>query len=153
MRQIKFSQLNELLKGMLTTTIHSPQHKRILRMRNRKNDSPSSDVHRTDKLNKDVIKIKKAKEIHLELIKCARNINDAYGLHILFSISTALILITIIRDFTVQFIQNPLTLTCCGIFDLDYTLLRSRANVYYFQVISTIITYLVILIQVGNIPQ
>nr|KAF7434355.1 hypothetical protein H0235_002546 [Vespula pensylvanica] len=53
MRQIKFSQLNEVLKGMLTTTIHSPQHKRILRMRNGKNNSPSSDVHRTDKSNKD----------------------------------------------------------------------------------------------------
>ncbi|KAF7413827.1 hypothetical protein HZH68_002316 [Vespula germanica] len=52
---------------------------------------------------------------------------------------------TEIRDFTIQFIQNPLTLTCCGIFDLDYTLLRS--------VIGTIITYLVILIQIGNIPQ
>ncbi|XP_047343965.1 uncharacterized protein LOC124946785 [Vespa velutina] len=60
--KIKFSQLNELLRSMLTTTIDSPQHKRVLRMR--KNDSP---------------------EIHLELIKCARNTNDAYNLHILMS--------------------------------------------------------------------
>ncbi|KAL2725482.1 gustatory and pheromone receptor 32a-like [Vespula squamosa] len=196
MRQIKFGQLNELLKGMLTTTIHSPQHKRVLCMRNRMSDSPSSGIHRTDKSNEDLIKIRKAKEIHLELIKCARNINDAYGLHILLSITTAFILITImsynlyyffiildyrtqlyliltfiywifyfaikiiiichvcartiaeICDFTVQVIKNPLTLTCCGIFDLDHTLIRNTANV-----IGTVITYLVILIQIGNISQ
>ncbi|KAL2746800.1 LOW QUALITY PROTEIN: gustatory and pheromone receptor 32a-like [Vespula maculifrons] len=222
--QIKFSQLNELLKNMLTTTIDSPQHKRILWIRNnRKNDSPSSNIHQTDKSNKDVITIKKAKEIHLELIKCARKINDAYGLHILFSILTATILIIItayneyyylltqsyyvvplrsfiylfwisyfafkiiilclckncnevlilchislhatntgdilcelyepstsnefraeIRDFTLQLIQNPLSFTICGFFDLDYTLIRN--------VIATVITYLVILIQMGNIP-
>ncbi|KAL2725484.1 gustatory and pheromone receptor 32a-like [Vespula squamosa] len=191
MRQIKFGQLNELLKGMLTTTIHSPQHKRVLCMRNRMSDSPSSGIHRTDKSNEDLIKIRKAKEIHLELIKCARNINDAYGLHILFSITTAFILIittaydfychflikyyyprlflyitnlywisylgfkiifvshactetvTEIRDFTLQVIQNPLSFTTCGLFDLDYTLIRG--------VIGTVITYFVILIQVGNV--
>ncbi|KAL2725492.1 putative gustatory receptor 28b [Vespula squamosa] len=76
---------------MLTTTIDSPQHKRVLRTR--KNDSPSFDVHRKYKSNEDVIKIKKAKEIHLELIKCARNTNDAYNLHILISIPTTSIFI------------------------------------------------------------
>ncbi|KAL2725480.1 putative gustatory receptor 28b [Vespula squamosa] len=93
---MKFSQLNDLLRSMLTTTIDSPQHKRILRSRNiKKYDPPSNDIRRTYKLDDDVMKIKKTREIHLELIKCARNINDAYGLHILFSISTSLILITI----------------------------------------------------------
>ncbi|KAL2725495.1 gustatory and pheromone receptor 32a-like [Vespula squamosa] len=97
MRQIKFSQLNELLKGMLTANIDSPQHKKILRIRNnRKNDSPSSDIHRTYKSNENVVTIKKAKKVHLELIKCAKNVNDAYGLHILMSVSTTFILITVV---------------------------------------------------------
>ncbi|KAL2725487.1 gustatory receptor for sugar taste 43a-like [Vespula squamosa] len=192
MRQIKFGQLNELLKGMLTTTIHSPQHKRVLCMRNRMSDSPSSGIHRTDKSNEDIIMIKKVREIHLELIKCARNINDAYNLHILISISAAFIFIIIISsdvyyflktmnyrtellqsvtflfwisyctlkiiiishvcsrtvteiyDFTLQHIQNPLTFTICGFFDLEHTLIRSM--------IVTITTYLVIFIQVGDAP-
>nr|XP_050845473.1 uncharacterized protein LOC127061980 [Vespula vulgaris] len=181
-----------MLKNMLTTTIDSPQHKRILRIRNnRKNNSPSSDIHRTDKSNEDVITIKKSKEIHLELIKCARKINDAYGLHILLSIlinildvllcvqdhhckprmcrnchrvchislhatnigdilcelyepSTSNEFCAEIRDFTLQLIQNPLSFTICGFFDLDYTLIRN--------VIATVTTYLVILIQIGNVP-
>ncbi|XP_046829659.1 gustatory and pheromone receptor 32a-like [Vespa crabro] len=188
----KFCQLNELLKGTLTTTIDSPQHKRVLWMRNRNSNSPLSIIHRTDKPSKDVITIKKVKEIHLELIKCARNINDAYALHMLFSISTAFFLITStayhiyyylltnsyrtnksnfliylfwifyfgikiiiishvcaetvmeIRDFTLQLIQNPLSFTIYGLVDLDYTLIRT--------VIGTVTTYLVILIQVGNVP-
>ncbi|XP_047344179.1 gustatory and pheromone receptor 32a-like [Vespa velutina] len=200
---------------MLTTTIHSPQHKRVLRMRNRKHNSPLSDIHRTDKWNQNVITIKKAKEIHLELNKCARNINNAYSLHILFSISTATILIittayntyyclltkiyhpqslqffihlfwiflhglkitfashvcaktvteaantgdilcemnepsiskefcTEIHDFILQLIQNPLSFTTFGFFDLDYTLIRN--------IIGIIASYLVILIQVGRVP-
>ncbi|XP_047344145.1 putative gustatory receptor 28b [Vespa velutina] len=206
---------------MLKTTIDSPQHKRILWMRNRNNNSPLSTIHRTDKPSKDVIIIKKAKEIHLELIKCARNINDAYALHILFSISLVFVLITItayhvyyylltnsyrtqplnsltylfwffyfgikiiivshicaetvtehntslhatntgdilcelyepsasneyraeIRDFTLQLIQIPLSFTIYGLVDLDYTLIRT--------VIGTVTIYLVILIQVGNVP-
>nr|KAF7434353.1 hypothetical protein H0235_002544 [Vespula pensylvanica] len=90
------SQLNDLLKSMLTTTIDSPQHKRIIRSRNIKNNDPLlNNIRRTYKLDDDAMKIKKAREIHLELIKCARNINDVYGVHILFSISAALILITV----------------------------------------------------------
>ncbi|XP_046829529.1 putative gustatory receptor 28b [Vespa crabro] len=190
---------------MLTTTIHSPQHKRVLRMRNKKHNSPLSDIHRTDKWNQNVITIKKAKEIHLELNKCARNINNAYSLHILFSISTATILIITtayntyyclltkiyhpqslqffihlfwislyglritfhaantgdilcemnepsiskefyaeIYDFILQLIQNPLSFTIFGFFDLDYTLIRN--------IIGIIASYLVILIQVGKVP-
>ncbi|XP_046830798.1 putative gustatory receptor 28b [Vespa crabro] len=50
-----------------------------------------------------------------------------------------------IRDFTLQLIQNPLTFTTCGFFYLDHTLIRN--------VISSVTTYLIILIQVGNVPQ
>ncbi|KAI4489503.1 hypothetical protein M0802_011038 [Mischocyttarus mexicanus] len=178
---------------MLKTTIHSPQHKRVLQMEiNRRNDLQSSDINRTLNSNEDLIKIRKAKEIHLELIKCARNTNDAYGLHILSSLSAAFTLITVItyniyyiliikeiktqvvqmitfmfwllyfglkiitlshissdtateiRDFTLQIIQNPLSFTTCGYFDLDYTLISN--------VIGTVTTYLVILIQIGPTP-
>ncbi|XP_035723031.1 uncharacterized protein LOC118442013 [Vespa mandarinia] len=80
---------------MLTTTTDSPQHKRILRMwNNSKDDSSSYNIHRTYKSNEDIIKIKKAKEIHLELIKCARYTNDVYGIHSLISVPTAFIFIT-----------------------------------------------------------
>ncbi|KAI4489495.1 hypothetical protein M0802_011030 [Mischocyttarus mexicanus] len=223
--KLEFSQLNELLKSMLTTTIDSPQHKRIILMRNnRQNDSASADIHLTYKSNEDVIKIKKAKKVHMELIKCAKNINSAYGLHILLSVSTSTILITIlsynlynnlitetykpsaiisliywilfyvmkvivishlcattvaelyinsiyfilhasnigdiicdlyipttskefraeISEFTVQLIQNPLSFTSCGFFHVDHSLIRN--------LIGSVTTYLVILIQVGNIP-
>ncbi|XP_047343291.1 putative gustatory receptor 28b [Vespa velutina] len=50
-----------------------------------------------------------------------------------------------ISDFSLQLIQNHLTLTSCGIFDLDYTLIRN--------VIGTVATYIVILIQIGNLSQ
>ncbi|KAL2746808.1 putative gustatory receptor 28b [Vespula maculifrons] len=48
-----------------------------------------------------------------------------------------------IRDFTLQVIQNPLIFTTNGFFDLDYTLMRN--------VLGTITTFLIILIQVGNV--
>ncbi|XP_035722951.1 uncharacterized protein LOC118441958 [Vespa mandarinia] len=57
--KMKCVQLNEILKGMLSTTIDSPQHKRVLWMRNRNSNSPLSIIHRTDKPSKDVITIKK----------------------------------------------------------------------------------------------
>ncbi|XP_047344244.1 putative gustatory receptor 28b [Vespa velutina] len=205
---------------MLTTTIDSPQHKRVLRRRNiRKNEHASNNIRQTYKLDEDVIRIKKAKEIHLEIIKCARNVNDAYSLHILLSTLASLILIIIISynmfrflmsmdyrkqllttfnflywishfaikivivtyellmlylislhatntgdilcelyepsisnefcaeisDFTLQLIQNPLIFRINGFFDIDHTLIRN--------VIGIITTYIIILIQVGDLPQ
>ncbi|XP_035723056.1 uncharacterized protein LOC118442026 [Vespa mandarinia] len=213
--KIKFSQLNELLKDMLTTTIHSPQHKRVLRYRsNSKNDSPLLNIHRTYKPNEDIMKIKKVREIHLELTKCAKNTNDAYSSYTLFSLITTFILITIttynayyhliikcyytdllqcftylywisyfgfkiiivshvcartslhatntgdilcelyepstckefraeIHNFTLQLIQNPLSFTTCGFFNLDYTLIHGM--------FGAVITYLIILIQIENV--
>ncbi|KAI4479091.1 hypothetical protein M0804_011230 [Polistes exclamans] len=49
-----------------------------------------------------------------------------------------------IRDFVLQLIQNPLSFTACGFFNLDYTLLNS--------IIGTIATYVIILMQFGRIP-
>ncbi|EZA47645.1 ObirGr6 [Ooceraea biroi] len=48
-----------------------------------------------------------------------------------------------IRDFTLQLIQNPLIFTACGFFTLDHTFIHG--------VIGSVTTYLVILIQVGDL--
>ncbi|KAF7407536.1 hypothetical protein HZH66_002073 [Vespula vulgaris] len=94
---INFRQLNTVLQNMLTTTIGSPQHKRVLRIKdNWEDDSSLSTIYRTYKTNENLIKLKRIKQIYLELIKCARIINEAYGLQILLSMSSSLINITIL---------------------------------------------------------
>nr|KAF7434364.1 hypothetical protein H0235_002555 [Vespula pensylvanica] len=139
---------------MLTTNLNSPQHKRMLRMKNNwENESSLSTIYRTYKTNKNLITLKRFKQIHLELIKCARIINETYGLHILISISVSIFAIsnicettmTEIRDFTFQLIQNRLTFTACGFYDLDHT--------FIYNAISFITTYLVILMQIGDKPK
>ncbi|KAL2746798.1 gustatory receptor for sugar taste 43a-like [Vespula maculifrons] len=205
---MKFVQLNAILQNMLTTTVYSPQHKRVLRM---EDDSSFSTIYRTYKTNEDLVKLKKVKQIHLELIKCARIINGTYGLQILMSIFSSVICITTlsynlytilitnknndrlvfvinnicettmteksifnsfiflyamntgdilyelyepstsskfhdeIRNFTIQLLQNRLTFTACGFFDLDHSLIYSS--------IGLITTYLIILLQVGDKPR
>ncbi|KAF7407539.1 hypothetical protein HZH66_002076 [Vespula vulgaris] len=187
---MKFVQLNAILQNMLTTTVYSPQHKRVLRM---EDDSSFSTIYRTYKTNEDLVKLKKVKQIHLELIKCARIVNGTYGLQILMSIFSSVICITTlsynlytilitnknndrlvplcmeifwifhfimkifvinnicettmteIRNFTIQLLQNRLTFTACGFFDLDHSLIYSS--------IGLITTYLIILLQVGDKPR
>ncbi|KAI4479167.1 hypothetical protein M0804_011306 [Polistes exclamans] len=102
--KIKFSQLNVLLKFMLTTTIDLPQHKRVFEFWN--NDSCVSDIHETYQSDTNIIKLKQIRELHLELIKCAKNINDAYGLHILMSISTSFILIVAVSYSQYYFMKS-----------------------------------------------
>ncbi|XP_043487492.1 uncharacterized protein LOC122514622 [Polistes fuscatus] len=159
--KIKLNQLNVLLKSMLNTTIDLPQHKRVFQIWN--NDFLASGVHRTCKSNKNIAKLRKIREIHLELIKCARHINDAYGLHNLMSVSAGFILITAatynqvfivcyvcestateVYNFTLQLVQNPLSFTACEFFDLN--------NGLFYSVIGGVTTYLVILIQIGGTP-
>ncbi|XP_043664263.1 gustatory receptor 68a-like [Vespula pensylvanica] len=191
---MKFGQLNVVLQSMLTTTINSPQHKRILRMKdNWKDVSSLSTIYRTYKVNENLKKLKRVREIHLELIKCARNVNNAYGLQIfIFMIISPIFICTLlyslyfvlfvnkyhswikeinkrfywiffltvqifaisnicettmteIHDFTCQLIQNRLTFTACGFYDLDYTCI--------YNITGLIITYLVILIQIGDSPK
>ncbi|XP_015185177.1 PREDICTED: uncharacterized protein LOC107071036 [Polistes dominula] len=93
---MRIIQLNSMLESMLPTTIDSPQHKRIFRMKdNWEDDSSLSIIYRTYKTNENYIKLRKIKRIHLELIKCAQVLNDIYGLQILISItSSVLFLIT-----------------------------------------------------------
>ncbi|XP_014612276.1 PREDICTED: gustatory receptor 68a-like [Polistes canadensis] len=87
---------------MLNTTIDLPQHNRIFQFWN--NDSRSSDIHKTCNSDKNIAIITKVREIHLELIKCARNINDAYGLHILMSISTSFIFYHTLKIFIICYV-------------------------------------------------
>ncbi|KAF7413833.1 hypothetical protein HZH68_002322 [Vespula germanica] len=220
--KILFGQLNAVLQSMLATTINSPQHKRILRMKdNWEDDSSLSIIYRTYKANKNLMKLKRIKQIHLELIKCAVILNKAYGRQILLSMSSSLIIIVTvlynlysvliikeydnriksihvhfcwifhfiikvfiisnicettmteksifnsfiflyamntgdilyelyepstsrrfrdeIRDFAFQLVQNRLTFTACGFYDLNHT--------FVYSIIGSIATYLVILIQ------
>ncbi|KAF7407528.1 hypothetical protein HZH66_002065 [Vespula vulgaris] len=191
--RIKFVQLNAVLQSMLTT-INSPQHKRVLKMKdNWEDDSSLSTHYGTYKAYENLAKLKRVKQIHLELMKCASILNEAYGLQMLISIFSSVTYITTtfynlyftflinkyynwikelyvhfyyifyygikvfaltnicqttiteIRDFMYQSIQNRLKFTVCGFYDLDHTLI--------YNVIGSIITYLVILLQVGDKPK
>lgn len=56
---MKFGQLNVVLQSMLTTTIDSPQHKRILRMKdNWENVSSLSTIYRTYQVSENLRKLK-----------------------------------------------------------------------------------------------
>nr|KAF7434358.1 hypothetical protein H0235_002549 [Vespula pensylvanica] len=137
---MKFNQLNAELQSMLTTSIDFPQHKRILRMKdNWENVFSLSTIYRTYQVSENLRKLKTIRQIHSELIKCARIINEAYGFLILMSTS-----LSVIRDFMYQLVQNRLTFTACGFYDLDYT--------FIYNAIGLITTYLVILIQVEGKP-
>ncbi|KAF7407533.1 hypothetical protein HZH66_002070 [Vespula vulgaris] len=166
-RQIKFAQLNAILQSMLTTTIDSPQHKRVLRMKdNWENDSSLSTIYRMYKANENLVKLKRIKQIHLELMKCARIIMEAYGIPIIMSMTISIIFTIMllyyilyelyepstskefrdeIRNFIFQLTQNRLTFTACGFYDLNHT--------FIYSAIGWITTYLVILIQVGDKPK
>ncbi|EFN83533.1 Putative gustatory receptor 2a [Harpegnathos saltator] len=190
--KIRFKQLNDLLQRMLTTTLDSPQHKRVLKMKDDWNKAFVSSAQQEHKTKENVDTMRAVKQVHLELIKCIRRTNDAYGIQILLSMTMSFVFITSllynaykiywiniprnelvqqmvslgcwalfymskvfvinhmcalasieIRDFTLQLIQNPLIFTACGFFTLDHTFIHG--------VIGSITTYLVILIQVGDI--
>ncbi|KAF7413829.1 hypothetical protein HZH68_002318 [Vespula germanica] len=189
--KIKFGQLNAVLQNMLTTTIDFPQHKRVLRMKdNWEDDSLLSTIYQLYKGNENLVKLKRIKRIHLELMKCARITNEAYEIRIVTSISSCVVFIITflyslysisisnnydnwmnefyshfywifyfaikifainnicettmaeIRDFTFQLIQNRLTFTAYGFYDLDHTFICSA--------IGSITTYLLILIQLDE---
>ncbi|XP_018300178.1 putative gustatory receptor 28a [Mycetomoellerius zeteki] len=193
----RFTQLNNLLRRMLTTTPDSPQHKRVLKMKDEWNKFVASTTQEDSKSKDNTDTMRAVKQVHLELIKSTRSTNDAFGIQILFSMTVSFVFITSllyyaykvfwqgdyekekyqkenyqkeiipviswilfysskvlvinhmcamtsIRDFTLQLIQNPLTYTACGFFNLDHTFIHG--------VIGSVTTYLVILIQVGDLP-
>ncbi|KAH0949903.1 Gr6 [Eciton burchellii] len=216
--KIRFEQLNNALQRMLTTTPDSPQHKRVLKMSDEWSKTlitSASQQQNRSKTKENTDTMRAVKQIHLELIRSSRTMNDAYGLQILFSMTAAFVFITAllyyayiilwmnlskeefkqemipviawilfyaskilvinhmcalasteaantgdiicelyepstskefraeIRDFTLQLIQNPLIFTACGFFNLD--------NTFIHGVIGSVTTYLVILIQVGDL--
>ncbi|XP_018046054.1 PREDICTED: uncharacterized protein LOC108685670 [Atta colombica] len=190
--KIRFTQLNNLLRLMLTTTPDSPQHKRVLKMKDEWDKSFVASTQEDSKSKNNTDTMRAVKQVHLELIKSTRCTNDAFGIQILFSMTVSFVFITSllyyaykifwqdivsreksqkeiipviswilfysskvliinhmcamasIRDFTLQLIQNPLTFTACGFFNLDHTFIHG--------VIGSVTTYLVILIQVGDLP-
>ncbi|KAL6444065.1 hypothetical protein ACFW04_001782 [Cataglyphis niger] len=215
--KLRFEQLNNLLQRMLTTTPDSPQHKRVLKMKDEWNKTFTSPTQQDRRSEENTDTMRAAKQVHLELIKATRSTNEAYGIQILCSMTISFVFITSllyyaysifwmeispevlrqemiqvvgwilfyaskvliinhmcalasieaantgdiicelyepstskefraeIRDFTLQLIQNPLIFTACGFFNLDHTFIHG--------VIGSVTTYLVILIQVGDLPQ
>ncbi|XP_076172496.1 putative gustatory receptor 28a isoform X2 [Ptiloglossa arizonensis] len=210
---MKFRQLNGLLRSMLSTTPEASMHKRVMKLiRDLDRKKFRNECIRATNANANTMRA--VKQIHLELIKISRTMNDVYGIQILLTMFTSLLLITCllyvayrtiwlplptdrfleemgplviwllihmskifiinsectktsaeaadtgdlicelyepsttkefraeIRHFTLQMIQNPLVFTACGFFDIDHTLIQG--------VVGTITTYLVILIQVGD---
>ncbi|XP_072744721.1 putative gustatory receptor 28a [Anoplolepis gracilipes] len=214
--KLRFEQLNSLLQRMLTTTLDWPQHKRLLKMLDEWNETFTSGTQQDHRFEDNINTIKAVKQVHLELIKATRNMNEAYGMQILSSMTMSFVFITCllnyaykifwtsddltnrdntemmstigwilfyvskvfiinhmctltsieaantgdiicelhepsiskefraeIRDFTLQLIQNPLIFTACGFFTLEDSFIHG--------VIGTVATYLVILIQVGDL--
>ncbi|CAL7939570.1 unnamed protein product [Xylocopa violacea] len=96
--KLKFGQLNKLLRGMLTTTKNSPQHKRVLAMnydfKNKKFTSLRNDVKGSDG---NASTMRAVKQVHLELIKISRIINASYGIQVL-------LMMTLSSTFTIGFL-------------------------------------------------
>ncbi|XP_032668138.1 putative gustatory receptor 28a [Odontomachus brunneus] len=93
--KIRFQQLNGLLQRMLTTTPDSPQHKRVLKMKDEWNKTFVSSAQQKEHRTKDNTDTMRAvKQVHLELIKCIRTANEAYGIQILLSMTVSFVFIT-----------------------------------------------------------
>ncbi|XP_012225714.2 putative gustatory receptor 28b [Linepithema humile] len=93
--KIRFEQLNNLLQRMLTTTPDSPQHKRVLKMKDEWNKTFITSATQQDSRSKDNTDTMRAvKQVHLELIKSTRSTNEAYGIQILFSMTISFVFIT-----------------------------------------------------------
>ncbi|XP_047344287.1 uncharacterized protein LOC124946909 [Vespa velutina] len=159
--KIKFGQLNAVLQSMVRTTIDSPQHARVLRMKdNWEDDFSLSTVYGTYKTNENFVKLKRIKQIHLELMKCARIINEAYGLPILISIFTSILFITtLLYDLYIISMANKhnnvikklyVHLSWIFYFCIMTLVKTNICETTITEAIGSITTYLVILIQVGG---
>nr|KAF7434365.1 hypothetical protein H0235_002556 [Vespula pensylvanica] len=92
-----------------------------------------------------ILRRKKLRRFMLQIETCVRTMDQ---LNIPMNSSKCFwqqcyLILFLIRDFTLQLIQNPLSFSSYGFFDLGYTLIRSM--------IGTVTTYLIILIQVGDL--
>ncbi|KAI4479085.1 hypothetical protein M0804_011224 [Polistes exclamans] len=121
--KIKFNELNGLLEKMLTTTVDLPQHTKVLKMKdNWEDDSSLSIIYRTYKANENLIKLKRIKQIHLELMKSSKIINEAYGLPIFISVIEA-------TSFTITLFYNLYNLIILN--KLNYFILDFYTNLYW----------------------
>ncbi|XP_031840517.1 putative gustatory receptor 28b isoform X1 [Nomia melanderi] len=105
---MKFYQLNSLLRTMLTTTIDSPMHKRILKL------MYDFEMKRLGKENIHVANgnantMRAVKQIHLQLIKTARTINDYYGTQVLFITCNVFGFLTMSLFFAYKILFSDLT--------------------------------------------
>ncbi|XP_014612277.1 PREDICTED: uncharacterized protein LOC106791273 [Polistes canadensis] len=150
--KIKFGQLNVALKSMLTTTVNSPQHKRVFGMEdNWEDDSSLSIIYRTYKTNENYIKLKKIKQVHLELFKLSKELSKMYGiqaentnevLHTFYGQNTNLEIKNEVDIFTLQMMQHRTEYSAYGFFKLNCKHICSC--------IGTVTTYIVIMIQVTD---
>ncbi|KYM85030.1 60S ribosomal protein L35 [Atta colombica] len=92
--KIRFTQLNNLLRLMLTTTPDSPQHKRVLKMKDEWDKSFVASTQEDSKSKNNTDTMRAVKQVHLELIKSTRCTNDAFGIQILFSMTVSFVFIT-----------------------------------------------------------
>ncbi|XP_078037686.1 uncharacterized protein LOC144470441 [Augochlora pura] len=116
--RIKFNQLNNLLHVMLTTSIDSSLDKEIPKMTyDFEEATPGQEGVRV--INGNANTMKAVKQIHLQLVKIARIINDFYGMQLLLTMSTTFVFLTVLlfcayrtifADTFVEYIQNLLVM-------------------------------------------
>ncbi|NP_001164461.1 gustatory receptor 58 [Nasonia vitripennis] len=91
----RFTELNKVLKAVLTSTHAFPQHKRVCSSVFESGGQDSNFViNNVSQRKNPAVIVKLAKEIHLQLISACQEINNTYGLHLLLSIIFAFAVIT-----------------------------------------------------------
>ncbi|XP_011630312.1 putative gustatory receptor 28b [Pogonomyrmex barbatus] len=106
---LRFEQLNNLLQRMLTTTPDSPQHKRVLKMKDEWNKTFTASATQQDRKTKENTDTMRAvKQVHLELIKSTRSTNEAYGIQILLSMTISFVFITSLLYYAYSIFWLPL---------------------------------------------
>ncbi|KOX73534.1 Putative gustatory receptor 28a [Melipona quadrifasciata] len=94
--KLKFCQLNQLLLSMLTTSIsESPLHKRSVKTSNDFENTISSVFRNTRESNGNTSKMRSVKQIHLEIIKIVKVVNDTFGVQVLLLMTMSVIFTTI----------------------------------------------------------
>ncbi|XP_033231712.1 gustatory and pheromone receptor 32a-like [Belonocnema kinseyi] len=121
----KFARLNALLKSMSSTTPLSPQYMKLLYHRSGLL-KPTIVNGFSKKTNDDTHLMKAAKQVHLDLVKISRSVNETFGLLVLLSMALASVFITglLYYSYTVIYLTtNPgidtrpgLISACCWLF-------------------------------------
>ncbi|XP_043480192.1 putative gustatory receptor 28b [Leptopilina heterotoma] len=101
----KFSRLNSLLKSMSSASPLSPQYMKLLYQNTSLVKSNNSVLNK--KTNDDAHLMKAAKQIHLNLVKTSRRVNETFGLQILLSMALSLVFITGLLYFSYSILYSP----------------------------------------------